>query len=483
MKMINVGNMELYAVGYELVKKCLNCFPGKQSAKKIKSCIQKKTMDKGPKYLEEAIEKMPIQERKTLRKIIAKSMSYLDAIELYIEAAIVKNDSQAEDVFELFFDDINQKKDGREFVTRFAMKLKGLWDLVEIDLLSSETSQNDFIAQIAEHSMYDSPLLIEGETGTSKQWVTEVIHEVSNRRGKPLLDINCAALPESMIESELFGYKKGAFTGAAESKTGLFKKADMSTIFLDEIGKMPKPLQVKLLKVIETKKFYKLGEDKLTKIDVRFIAAIQPDDITKSNILPDLLGRLGYPDVMRLPNLMKRLNEMPESVIRGSLSMALKTLGLENENFTFNTDIIPLILKYPFERNYRDLENIFRSAIRSAKKNGRKEIIPEDLRIITETQNFQIDIENNIPQYNDEDLQNVRTKDIIKYAENEAKEITNTILTTIIERKLKKVFKTGKDIKTVLMTDEGLSKGGYQVFLRNVKRITGKKLQEIKKSI
>ena len=135
----------------------------------------------------------------------------------------------------------------------------------------------ELLVKIEQMAPVSSTVLIQGESGTGKELVARAIHDLSPRRGKPFIAINCAALPETLLESELFGHEKGAFTGAAERRLGRFELADTGTIFLDEIGEIPPSVQVKLLRVLETRNFFRVGGVAPIKVDVRVVAASQPE--------------------------------------------------------------------------------------------------------------------------------------------------------------------------------------------------------------
>lgn len=159
----------------------------------------------------------------------------------------------------------------------------------------------------------DSTVLINGETGTGKGLVANAIHKTSYRNSKPFVAINCGAIPENLLESELFGHVKGAFTGATSAKTGKFEIADGGTIFLDEIGDMSADLQVKVLKVLEERQFERVGGCKTVKVDVRIIAATHRDleeEVQKGTFREDLFYRL-YVIPFQLPALKDRPTDIP----------------------------------------------------------------------------------------------------------------------------------------------------------------------------
>jgi PAS domain S-box-containing protein len=154
----------------------------------------------------------------------------------------------------------------------------------------------------------DASILITGETGTGKDLIAEAIHKASKRGRHPFIKINCGALPESLLESELFGHVKGSFTGAIKDKPGMFKLAQEGTLFLTEIGDMPLPLQVKLLSVLDDREFFPVGGDKKVKVDVRIIAATHrslKEQVEKGNFREDLFYRLNVLH-MHLPPLRER---------------------------------------------------------------------------------------------------------------------------------------------------------------------------------
>jgi transcriptional regulator with GAF, ATPase, and Fis domain len=157
------------------------------------------------------------------------------------------------------------------------------------------------IEQVAESELN---ILIEGESGTGKEIVARLLHQRSDRRSKGFIKVNCAALPEHLLESELFGYEKGAFTGAVASKVGRFDLADSGTIFMDEIGEMPLSLQAKLLQVLEHKEFFRVGGKKLIKVDVRIISATNIEmqrNIEEKKFRGDLYFRLIRRDHLPAP--------------------------------------------------------------------------------------------------------------------------------------------------------------------------------------
>ncbi len=204
----------------------------------------------------------------------------------------------------------------------------------------------------------DSTVLITGETGTGKTMLAKLIHYRSARRASPFISINCAALPESLIEAELFGHEKGAFTGAAAARKGIFEMADGGTLFLDEIGEMPPHLQAKLLSVIDDKLVRKLGGASPRAVDVRVIAATGIDlaKVIGKTFRKDLFYRLSVLQV-HLPPLRERRSDIPAlcRYLLGKLS-AHKAILLSQEE-------LERLMSYDWPGNVRELKNILERAV------------------------------------------------------------------------------------------------------------------------
>jgi PAS domain S-box-containing protein len=205
------------------------------------------------------------------------------------------------------------------------------------------------VDRVASHS---ETVLVTGETGTGKELIARTIHEASHRRSRPWVDINCAALPENLVESELFGYEKGAFSGADASKPGLFELADRGTLFLDEIGELQLQTQVKLLRVLDGQPFYRLGGHRKIKVDVRIVAATNQDleaAVKEGRFRQDLFHRLGQFQ-LRVPPLRER----PEDIV----ALAEHFLRLKAPNKSFSEQAVSALLSHPWPGNIRELRNL-----------------------------------------------------------------------------------------------------------------------------
>ncbi|MGB2990549.1 MAG: sigma 54-interacting transcriptional regulator, partial [Candidatus Zixiibacteriota bacterium] len=200
----------------------------------------------------------------------------------------------------------------------------------------------------------DVPILLLGETGTGKDLLAKAIHCDSKRKDKRFVKVNCAAIPENLLESELFGYKRGAFSGADKDKKGFFEEADGGTILLNEIGDLPLRLQAKILDVVEDKEITRLGEVKPRKVDFRVIAATSKDlseEVGKGDFREDLYHRLNVVS-LRLPPLRERKSDIP-LLIRHFL--ANSSIKIDWEDLDFQP-----YLDYHWPGNVRELENEFR---------------------------------------------------------------------------------------------------------------------------
>ena len=230
------------------------------------------------------------------------------------------------------------------------------------DMIGKDPAIQKIFERVNVVAKSDATILIEGATGTGKDLLAKVIHNTSKRSKKPFIKINCAAIPENLIESEVFGYVKGAFTGADRDKPGRFQEAEGGTIFLDEIGDLPVALQAKLLRVLEDREFYPLGSRKTRKVDVRIISATNREldkMVTEGLFRADLFYRL---NVLRigLPPLKDRSSDLP-LLIRHILRQLCAANQIPIPNISRQAMKILLNLDYP--GNVRELENILEHAV------------------------------------------------------------------------------------------------------------------------
>jgi transcriptional regulator with AAA-type ATPase domain/Tfp pilus assembly protein PilF len=222
------------------------------------------------------------------------------------------------------------------------------------DIITQDAHLLALLEQARKFKDSDISILLEGETGTGKDLLAQVIHNESRRKNKRFVKVNCAAIPESLLESELFGHKKGSFTGADKDKRGFFEEADGGTIFLNEIGDLPLRLQAKILDVIEDKEVTRVGEVQPRKVDFRVIAATNRDlseEVNKGNFRQDLYHRLNVVK-LKLPALRERRQDIP---LLMKYFLTDSDLGIHSADFDFQP-----CLEYHWPGNVRELKNEFR---------------------------------------------------------------------------------------------------------------------------
>lgn len=234
-------------------------------------------------------------------------------------------------------------------------------------IVAVSSKMKQVIEQVKSVSSTSATVLIQGESGTGKDLIANAIHYYGERQDKPIISVNCGAIPVTLIESELFGYTRGAFTDAKESKQGKFIQADKGTLFLDEIAELPIEAQVKLLRVLEEGKVFPLGAHRANPINVRIIAATNKnleEKVQKGEFRLDLLYRLNIFSIV-LPSLRERKEDIP--------ILTEMFLNQYNEHFglqvnSISREAMDLILGYSWPGNIRDLQNAIQSAIILAKK-------------------------------------------------------------------------------------------------------------------
>jgi len=224
------------------------------------------------------------------------------------------------------------------------------------DIIGESLTMRGLLSLIKKVSPTDSTVLILGESGTGKELVAGSIHDNSERKDKPFIKLNCAAIPEELLESELFGHEKGAFTGAVKFKPGKFDMADGGTIFLDEIGDMPLNLQAKILRVLQEQEFYRVGGNRTIKMDVRIIASTNKNleiMVQEGSFREDLLYRLNV-FTLHLPPLRERKEDIP-LLVDHLLKNAPKKVEISSV-------ALQMLMEFSWPGNIRELNNTIESA-------------------------------------------------------------------------------------------------------------------------
>ncbi|MBU2635484.1 MAG: sigma-54 dependent transcriptional regulator [Bacteroidetes bacterium] len=281
--------------------------------------------------------------------------------------------------FQLFTERINEHHRLKKEVKELKQKLEETKHEPEFVTRSpSVLKQLDLARQIADSNL---SVLIEGESGTGKEMMAQFIHNHSSRRNAPFIKVSCAALPETLLESELFGHIKGSFTGAIKDREGRFEAADKGTILLDEIGELPQAVQVKLLRFLQSKEFERIGENVTRKVDVRVIAATNRklvDAIKNGAVREDLYYRLNAVRIELLP-----LRERPEDVLI-LIQHFIKKYS-QNRNIETSIEALKLLTKYRWPGNVREMENVIERGVVFAKDGIIKtEYLPEEIQKVIE---------------------------------------------------------------------------------------------------
>jgi len=248
------------------------------------------------------------------------------------------------------------------------------------NIIGKSKKMQESLDQVARAAETDSNVCIYGESGTGKELIAKSIHLLSSRKDKSLITINCASIPDGLFEGELFGYEKGAFTGAFKKKRGFFSQADKGSILLDEISELPEAMQAKLLRVLQEKRFYPLGSEKEIKVDIRILAATNKDlelEVKAGRFREDLFYRI-HVIPLYLPPLRERKEDIPLLVdhFMKKISNATKKdiKGVSNQAFK-------KLMSYDWPGNVRELENI----IEYAAVMTPSDIISEDFILQTKT--------------------------------------------------------------------------------------------------
>lgn len=233
-------------------------------------------------------------------------------------------------------------------------------------LVTNNREMKALLAFVEKTAATDSSVLILGESGTGKELVAKSFHQFSPRRAEAFIDINCGAIQETLLESEMFGYEKGAFTNADASKPGLFELADRGTLFLDEIGELSPRLQVKLLRVLEARTFFRVGGVKQVKVDFRLVAATNKnlmEEVRENRFRQDLLYRINTVTV-EIPALRERVDDIPPLVAHFT-----KVAGSQ-ETVPVSSEAMELLREYSWPGNVRELKNVLERAMVLASRDG-----------------------------------------------------------------------------------------------------------------
>lgn len=229
-------------------------------------------------------------------------------------------------------------------------------------MLGVSPKMQELFVRIKKVSASDYPVLITGDSGTGKEMVANAIHQLSRRSKKPLVIINCGAIPENLLESELFGHERGAFTGAVDKKIGKFEHADKGTVFLDEIGELPMPMQVKLLRCLQEGTIERIGGSKPLSLDVRILAATNIDlktAVEQGVFREDLYFRLNVVP-MELPALRERSEDI---MLLAQHFLAAESRVLKTGRVSFSTDAVSALISHEWPGNVRELQNCIRRAM------------------------------------------------------------------------------------------------------------------------
>ena len=233
------------------------------------------------------------------------------------------------------------------------------------NIVGQSKRMQEVFAAVSSVAPSRATVLLRGESGTGKEMIARAIHQGGSRANRPFVAVNCAALPETLLESELFGHKRGAFTGAVEERKGRFEEASGGTIFLDEVGDIPLPTQVKLLRVLQERAFERLGENRPIPVDVRIIAATNADlekMVAAGTFREDLYYRLNV-----IPIFLPPLRDRKEDILPLAEHFLDRFNREHGKNVAFSKDALDLLLEYRWTGNVRELENLVERAVVMAK--------------------------------------------------------------------------------------------------------------------
>jgi Nif-specific regulatory protein len=309
-------------------------------------------------------------------KIQDKVIGVVEIIDREDGTSIKKEDMEILDAFSNLASSAIEKAQAYKKISQENLTLK-----IELEhryqIVGESTTFGKLVQDATKVANSKSTILITGESGTGKELIARLIHRVGARRDNPFVVVNCGAVPETLLEAELFGHEKGAFTGASYRKIGLFEAAHTGTIFLDEVGEMSPPMQVKLLRVLQEGAFNRIGNSTLINVDVRVISATNKnifEEVTKRNFREDLYYRLNVIQ-LAIPPLRERKEDIPALVDffikRFKTEMGFRDLEMSE-------DALHLISTYHWPGNVRELENAIERAVVMG---GGHIILPKDLPI------------------------------------------------------------------------------------------------------
>ncbi|MGH8590085.1 MAG: sigma-54 interaction domain-containing protein [Gammaproteobacteria bacterium] len=291
---------------------------------------------------------------------VAERTSELLAANEKLSLVIIQR-KHAEEELRKAFDEITILKDQLGYEKRYLEEEIRLERGFE-DILGESPALQNILKQVAIVALTDSTVLIQGETGTGKELIARAIHSLSNRRERTFVKINCAAIPTGLLESELFGHEKGAFTGAGAQRIGRFELANSGTMFLDEVGEIPLELQVKLLRVLQEQEFERLGSSRTVRVDVRLVAASNRDlaqMVEDREFRSDLYYRLKVFPIM-VPPLRERIEDIP--ILVGHFTQH-HARHCKRSITSISTKTMTALCHYHWPGNIRELENLIERSV------------------------------------------------------------------------------------------------------------------------
>ena len=326
--------------------------------------------------------------------------------------------------------------------------IKAQFQAIFKDIIGHGTAMRKIFRIVEKVARSDTTILLNGETGTGKGLIARAIHKASGRSDQPFVQINCGATPEGLLESEFFGYRRGAFTGATADKAGKFEIAKGGTIFLDEIGDMSADLQVKVLRVLEEGEFERVGGNETIKTDARIIAATHRDleeEVQKGNFREDLFYRLYVIPVM-LPTLKERKADIPYLAAHFIEQFAVKK---ESSPAKFSDEAMKVLVNYSWPGNVRELKNLIeRLVVLHEGEHILPEDLPEKIRIVSSRAAQRKEISSEGISFNTavsefEKALIISALDQTNWVKNKAAQILKIKRTTLVE-KIKR-YNLGKD--------------------------------------